>query len=92
MQEDYNLWGNPFQDLCRKAANVQVKDFLKGPSEEQSVEADDPMAKCFHLFVMNRHDSLFVLEGKEIIGLLRFSDVYLEVTRVMKECNFESIL
>jgi hypothetical protein len=92
MQEDYNLWGNPFKDLCRKAANVQIKDFLRGPSEEQSVEADDPMAKCFHLFVMNRHDSLFVLEGEEIIGLLRFSDVYLEVTRVMKECNFESIL
>ena len=91
MQEDYNLWGNPFHDLCRKAANVQVKDFLKGPSEEQSVEADDLMAKCFHLFVMNRHDSLFVLEHKEIIGLLRFSDVYLEVTRVMKECNFESL-
>jgi Mg2+/Co2+ transporter CorC len=91
VQEDYNLWGNPFHDLCRKAVEVHVKDFLKGPSEEQSVEADDLMAKCFHLFVMNRHDSLFVFEGDQVVGLLRFSDVYLEVSRTMKECHIEMI-
>jgi Mg2+/Co2+ transporter CorC len=90
IQEDYNLWGNPFHDLCRKAAEVQVQDFLKGPSEGQTVEVDDLMAKCFHLFVMNRHDSLFVMEGKRIVGLLRFSDVYLEVSRTMKECHIEA--
>jgi CBS-domain-containing membrane protein len=87
IQEDYDLWGNPFHDLCRKAAEVQVKDFLKGPSEGQTVEVDDLMAKCFHLFVMNRHDSLFVVDGDRIVGLLRFSDVYLEVSRTMKECH-----
>lgn len=87
IQEDYDLWGNPFHDLCRKAAEVQVKDFLKGPSEGQTVEVDDLMAKCFHLFVMNRHDSLFVVDGDRIVGLLRFSDVYLEVSRTMKECQ-----
>ncbi|RPH39885.1 MAG: hypothetical protein EHM86_06715 [Desulfobulbaceae bacterium] len=91
VQEDYNLWGNPFKDLCRKAAKVQVRDFLKGPSEEQAVAVDDFMAKCFHLFVMNRHDSLFVMEDNKIVGLLRFSDVYLEVSLIMKECRLETI-
>ncbi len=89
VQEDYNLWGNPFQDLCRKAADVQVKDFLKGPVEGQTVAMDDFMAKCFHLFVMNRHDSLFVVDGEQIVGLLRFSDVYQEVSRIMKDCHID---
>jgi len=91
IQEDYNLWGDPFHDLCRKAAQVQIQDFLKGPSEGQTVGVDDLMARCFHLFVMNRHDSLFVVDGDRIVGLLRFSDVYREVVREMKECRIDSV-
>jgi hypothetical protein len=87
MKEDYHLWENPFKDLCRKATEIHIKDFVKTPSEGQCVGADDGLVKCFHLFIMNRHDSLFVLEGDEIIGLLRFSDVYRKASQIMKECS-----
>lgn len=87
MQEDYRLWENPFKDLCQKAADVRIRDFYKSPSGGQMVKADDPLAKCFHLFVMHRHDSLFVTQGDEIIGLLRFSDVYRRVSDSMKACG-----
>lgn len=87
MQKDYHLWENPFKDLCRKAADVKIKNFLKTPTEGQSVRSRDTLAKCFHLFVMNRHDSLFVYEGDKIVGLLRFSDVYNKVSQTMKECG-----
>lgn len=59
-QEDYHLWESPFKDLCRKAEDVRVKDFIKSPSEGQSVGMADSMAKCFHLFVMERHDALLL--------------------------------
>jgi multisubunit Na+/H+ antiporter MnhG subunit len=36
---------------------------------------------------MNRHDSLFVFEGDEIVGLLRFTDVYNKVSQTMKACG-----
>jgi len=91
VQEDFNLWGDPFHDLCRKASQVVVRDFLTGPSEGQTVAVDDLMAKCFHLFVMNRHDSLFAVDGDRIVGLLRFSDVYREVSRTMKECHIDTV-
>lgn len=88
MQEDYQLWENPFKDLCRKAQEVQVKDIIKNPLEGQSVSADNNLVKCFHLFVMNRHDALFVVDDDEmIIGLLRFSDVYRRASMIMKECS-----
>lgn len=90
MHEDYNLWENPFKDLCLKAGKVQLKDFIKAPSEGQSVDADAPMAKCLHLFVMNRHDALFALEGDEIVGLVRFSDVYRRASDIMKQCGLEA--
>jgi hypothetical protein len=38
--------------------------------------------------VVNRHDTLFVMEKNEFIGMLRFSDVYTKVAQTMKECKF----
>lgn len=86
MQKDYRLWEDPFNDLCRKAIEVKIRNFIKAPGEGQIVGAEDTLAKCFHLFVMNRHDSLFVVQDDEIIGLLRFSDVYKKVSTMMKAC------
>jgi hypothetical protein len=37
---------------------------------------------------VNRHDTLFVMDNKKFIGMLRFSDVYKEVSQTMKECTF----
>ena len=89
LRRDYNLWENPFKDMCRKAGDIRIKDFIREPSEGQTVHAKDSMAKCFHLFVVERHDALFVIEDDRIVGLLRFSDVYREVSRTMKACRIE---
>ncbi len=89
MEKDYNLWENPFKDLCHKAKDIQIKDFIKAPTKGQSIGADDTMVKCFHLFVMNRHDALFVMENDEIIGILTFSDVFRKTSQIMKECVAE---
>ncbi|GAB6096341.1 hypothetical protein JCM14469_25940 [Desulfatiferula olefinivorans] len=90
IQEDYNLWESPFRNLCRKAVAVHIGDFLKEPPEGQIVHPDDSITKCFHLFVMNRHDSLFVVDDHRIIGLLRFSDVYRNISAAMKACRIDS--
>ncbi len=87
MRKDYNLWESPFRDLCRKAGDVHVKDFVNIPGEGQTVDVEDTLAKCFHLFVVNRHDALFVLEKDKFAGLLRFSDLYRQVSQTMKECT-----
>jgi hypothetical protein len=87
MSEDMHLWKNPFHDLCRKASSVQIHNFVNAPKAGQSVKIDDPLAKCYHLFVMNRHDSLFVFDQGEIAGLLRFTDVYKKVSQTMRECS-----
>ncbi|MBU1341521.1 MAG: CBS domain-containing protein [Proteobacteria bacterium] len=87
MEKDYNLWENPFKDLCYKAKDIQIKEFIREPAKGQSISADDTLVKCFHLFVMNRHDALFVFEKDEIIGVLTFSDVFEKTSQVMKECS-----
>jgi predicted transcriptional regulator len=88
MRKDYNLWESPFKDLCRKAGDVHVKDFVNIPGEGQTIDVEDSLSKSFHLFVVNRHDTLFVMEKNQFVGLLRFSDVYSQVSQTMKECTF----
>jgi len=91
MRQQYRLWQTPFSDLCRKARDVKIKDFIhKASVEERAVQADDSLAKAFDWFVMGRHDSLFVFEGKKLVGLLRFSDVYKKVSNTMKECGLKT--
>ena len=45
MQKDFNLWENPFKNLCHKAKGIQINDFIKEPSKGPSVGADDPLVK-----------------------------------------------
>lgn len=87
MQDEYRLWQTPFKDLCRKAGEVMIKDFIRIAEEGQTVGIDDPLTRAFDCFVIGRHDSLFVVDGKKIIGLLRFSDVYKKMSETMKACG-----
>ena len=86
MKEQFRLWQRPLSELCTKAYKVKIENFIKMPSPDHMVKADDKMDNAFHLFVVGRHDSLFVKDGEKIVGLLRFSDVYGKIAQTMREC------
>lgn len=85
MRDQATLWSKPLDDLCSKAKNVQVKDFIKRPKPHQIIDQSESLNMAFHRFVMFRHDSLFVMDGKKLMGMLRFSDVYREIGRRIKD-------
>jgi hypothetical protein len=86
MKEQFRLWQEPLAELCKKAYTVKIANFVKMPSPDHMVKAEDKMDDAFHLFVVGRHDSLFVKEGEKIVGLIRFSDVYKKIAQTMREC------
>lgn len=86
IRRQYRLWQTPFADLCKKATNIKIKDFVKASPEQQAVQIDDRLIKAFNWFVMGRYDSLFVYDGDEIVGLVKFFDVYEHIKETMKEC------
>ena len=85
MREQTALWSKPLDDLCRKAKDIQIKDFMKPPQPNQVVRISDSLNEAFHRFVLGRHDSLFVTDGQKLVGMIRFSDVYKEIARRLKE-------
>lgn len=86
MKDELLLWQRPLAELCSKATGVKIESFIKLPTPDHMVDADDKMDKAFHLFVIGRHDALFVKEDERIVGLIRFSDVYRKIAQTMREC------
>jgi len=85
MKDQATLWSRPLDDLCTRAKDVLVKDFIQAPKPHQVIDQEESLNNAFHRFVTFKHDSLFVMDGKKLVGMLRFSDVYREIGRKIKE-------
>lgn len=85
-KKELQLWVNSLDELCNKAHLVKIHEFIKMPTPDHMVKIDDKMDKALHLFVVGRHDSLFVQDGQDIVGLIRFSDIYKKIRETMKSC------
>jgi CBS domain-containing protein len=87
MIKNYGLWSKPLDGLCKKAAAIKIKDIMHQPTEGEYVAADASLDMAIHLLVMGRHQSLLVTRGKDIVGVLRLSDVFRKVSDGIKACK-----
>ena len=69
--------------VYRSEPNDNVKTLVGILNRDRDLE--ESLNNAFHIFVMFRHDSLFVMDGNKLVGMLRFSDVYREIGRRIKE-------
>ena len=84
--EDYQLFANPLDDICRKAGEQNVKKFMYTPTEGEYVSENSSLDIAIHQLIMGHHQSLLVTDGKKIVGVLRLTDVFAVVFHKMKEC------
>jgi CBS domain-containing protein len=87
LREQFSLLDMPFEDACRKAAQVKVKQFMYSPSEGEYVEEDASLDVAIHRLVMGHHQSLLVTRGEKIVGILKLTDVFAEIFQTMKTCK-----
>ena len=84
MNEQLRQWHKPLADLRQKADTIKIKDFIKKPSANQMVNANENVDAAFYLFMVGRHGSLFVQDGGKIVGLMLFSDLYRRIKEALK--------
>ena len=77
--EQYRLFGKPLDDICKKAAALKVKTFMHQMSEGEFLSEDATLDEAIHMLIMGHHQSLLVMHKKEIIGILRLTDVFAAV-------------
>jgi len=81
------LQATPLKDICSKAARLKVEDFMQAPSEGEFIDQEASLEIAVLQLVMGQHLSLLVTSGKEIVGVLRLTDVFAAVFHTMKECE-----
>jgi predicted transcriptional regulator len=87
MMQDFDLWKSPLDDLCRKAGQVRVESLVSEPLEGEIVEDDATLNRAVHQMIMGHHQSLLVTSGDRIVGILRLTDVFKEVSDRIKACK-----
>ena len=86
MLEDYNLFANPLDDICRKAGEQPVKRFMQTPTEGEYISQDATLEAAIHQLIMVNNQSLLVTRDQKIIGILRLTDVFAVLFHKMEEC------
>ena len=88
MVDKYDLWKKPLEDICRRSPHIKVKDIMYTPTEGEYVPMDATLDQALHQLVVGHHQSLLVTkDGKEIVGILRLTDVFQEVCEMIKACQ-----
>lgn len=86
MAAKHKLWDEPLEDICKKASEIIVKNITRKPTEGEFVDENASLNDGMHQIVMGRRQSLLVTRGKEIVGLLRLTDIFKEISSRIKDC------
>lgn len=81
----YSLWGESFEERCRKVLQMTVQDCMHKPRRDEYVKEEESLETAVHQMVLGRHPSLLVTSKDTVIGILRLSDVFEQISRVMEE-------
>ena len=87
MVESVGLWQKPLENLCKKAAEINVKEIMQALTATEFIQEDSSLDQALHQMVMGRHASLLVKKGDSVVGVLRQSDVFKEICDRMKACK-----
>jgi len=83
---EYHLWENALDDICKKAVKIIVKTIMYSPAEGEYVKEDTLLNEAIHQLIMGRHQSLLVTRGEDIVGILRLTDVFREISDKISSC------
>ena len=86
MLEDYQLFADPLDDICRKAGEQPVNKFMQAPTEGEFISEDATLAVAIHQLIVGNQQSLLVTGSEKIVGILRLTDVFAAIFHKMKEC------
>ena len=83
--DNYQLWSKPLGDICKKASNRKVKEFMYALSEGEFIDEQASLDEAIHQLVLCRHQSLLVVRNGDIAGILRLTDVFAAINHAIKQ-------
>jgi CBS domain containing-hemolysin-like protein len=84
LMTQFGLWDKSLEEACRIAGNLKVKTIMYSPTQGEFVEEKASLGLAIHQLLMGHHQSLLVTRGKDIVGILRLTDVFREISGILE--------
>jgi CBS domain-containing protein len=72
------------EEMHALASRLKVEDCMQTPTEGERIDERASLETAIHHLTTGKHLSLLVTRGRDIVGLLRLSDVFAAVFHAMK--------
>ena len=79
MMKDFDLLQDDLDEIRKKTKSIKMKDVMR-PMTEQ-VDVNDTINEAIHKIIMWQVLSCLVTKGGRVVGILRISDLFDEVSR-----------
>ena len=90
MSKNVGLWNKPLTNLVEKAGSVKVRQLVRPIADGETVEEDASIDAALHQLILGRFQSLFVTRKGRIVGIIRLTDVYEEISRLFRRAGSET--
>ena len=85
IMENYRFWRDNIEDVSRRACTVKVKQVMRPATER--IDENASLTEAVHLFVMARTQSVLVTRHEKVVGILRLSDLFVEVAGLVAQTD-----
>jgi CBS domain-containing protein len=83
MVDKYDLFNEPFDEACKRAAELPIEKVMYAPKASDYIDKDDTLGLAIHRLILGCHQSLLVRDGGRVIGILRLTDIFAAAAAVM---------
>lgn len=85
--KDYELWSEPFKNLCSRAAELKIEAVMHRPGEAEFIDENSSLSKALHKYVVGVRQPLIVRKDGEVTGVLRVGDMFEEIRKQILSCS-----
>lgn len=86
--DDYFLWTHASAaGVAEKARSISVRELLQQHRQDEYISEDAPLDLATHQLVHGKLMSLLVKRGDRIVGILRLSDAFQAVTKMVADAD-----
>jgi hypothetical protein len=85
MMDNLRFWQDNMDIIYRRARSVRVREVMKPVTE--NIGENSTLAEAIHHIIMLQVLSLTVTRGEEVVGILRLSDLFDEVSQAIRKPN-----
>lgn len=79
MMSDFDLWQDELDDVRSRSKKIKMKNVMRRSTE--FIDIDASMNEAIHKIVMYQMISIMVKKGDKVVGIVRLTDVYEELSR-----------